>query len=384
MKQGWRLLWPHRGGRTKLQDRRGRYVWLGCGLAVLLASCNSGGTDPGSGPAREQPVESVFKQQPADAQAPKPIQPAYTAPLTGAAMDAPNTSRPFMVVVNNAPQARPQSGLSQADIVYEVLAEGEITRLIGLFQSSSFEGPVGPVRSIRPYFISIGQGYKAIHVHAGGSPDGYSLLADERLAHLDEITNAGALFWRDKARKAPHNLYTSLSQLKEGAAKRGLSQEVAADPVYTFVQKDSDAQEAMSAQQVEATKLEVTFLVQSYRVSYTYEDATHLYKRAINEQPHVDLNTGEALSAANVVVLGTKHRVLDREGRRDVTLIGSGPAVLFQRGKARTVEWSRQHEDDPVRLYEQGREAALQPGQTHVLIVPDQPSFDSHLSYGVK
>lgn len=96
----------------------------------------------------------------------------YTAPLTGLPVDEAITRRPLAVMINNAPAARPQSGLSSADIILEVLAEGGITRFIAIFQSEGAAETVGPVRSIRPYLIELGESYDGVLVHAGGSPGG--------------------------------------------------------------------------------------------------------------------------------------------------------------------------------------------------------------------
>ena len=83
-------------------------------------------------------------------------------------------------MVNNAPAARPQSGLSAADIIIEVLAEGGITRFIAIFQSEGGAESVGPIRSIRPYLIELGESYDGVLIHAGGSPEAYSILQNSR------------------------------------------------------------------------------------------------------------------------------------------------------------------------------------------------------------
>lgn len=365
--------------RWKGWKRRGGFALLACALALSAAGCSAG--DDGQTKAvtdKNDTVRPVLKQEEPSAPAPQTM---YQAPLTGVESAQMNESRPVMVIINNAPQARPQSGLTQADLLYEVLAEGEITRIIALFQSSTFSDAIGPVRSIRPYFISIGKSYGAIQVHAGGSPDGYATIQREKIENLDEITNAGPYFFREKFRKAPHNLYTNLTQIREGASKRSLGAQGPAAPVYSFVKPESSAVETMGSGAREARKVDVTFLVKSYRVSYEYDEAARVYKRSINGTPHIDLNNGETLTAANVVVLGTDHRVLDNEGRRDVRVTGKGAAILFQRGKAMPVEWKRERENDPIRLYDQDREVSLLQGKTHMLIVPNTPTFEEHVVY---
>ncbi|TVY07002.1 DUF3048 domain-containing protein [Paenibacillus cremeus] len=360
--------------------RNGRLALLAGCLACTAAGCEllpKRGSDAAAPPTTgaTAPVQAVSGKQ-----EPPPAAPAvYRAPLTGLELKQKAVGRPVMVMVNNHPSARPQSGLTQADVLYECLAEGEITRIVAVFQSRSFADPIGPVRSIRPYFIEMGKGLDAVQVHAGGSPDAYAQLEREKIDELDEITNAGPYFWRETFRKAPHNLYTNLEKIHAGMAKRGLNGSGSDAPVFRFAPTDAEAVETMGAQAQGAKKVDVTFLLSSYVVSYAYDEASHLYKRSINGVKHIDLNNNEQLTAANVIVMGTDHKVLDNEGRLDVRLTGTGQAKLFQQGKVKDVQWKREKESDPVRYYDQGREISLVPGQTHVLIVPMKPSFEGHL-----
>lgn len=128
-------------------------------------------------------------QQPTSDPAPiETIQPTPTADpsaelisgLTGLPVSEDSLPRPLAVMINNAPAARPQSGVSEADILYEILAEGGITRLIGIFQSHTGVVKIGPIRSIRPYLLDIGESYGGVTVHAGGSPAAYAILQKEK------------------------------------------------------------------------------------------------------------------------------------------------------------------------------------------------------------
>ncbi|AWB43407.1 DUF3048 domain-containing protein [Paenibacillus sp. CAA11] len=331
---------------------------------LLLSAC---GPKEEAAPAAE-PAVTVNDQAPGGT-APAA---AYTSPLTGLPSESAVASRPMAVMINNAPAARPQSGLGEADIVYEVLAEGGITRLVGIFQSSSSGVKIGPVRSIRPYLIDIGESYHGVLVHAGGSPDAYALIQQEHKEELDEIGKGGAYFWRDKTRKAPHNLYTNLEQLHEGTAKQGFAAEDNAVPSYSFKKEDDPAEGNV------AKGVEVKFLLNSYKVSYRYNAETHLYERYIGDKPHQDKDTSQTLSFTNVVVLGADHAVLDDIGRLHVDLTLGGEALLLQRGRVIEGRWIRKA-DDVIRFVQNGQEVPFYPGKTIFNIVPNDPDFQSHV-----
>ncbi len=229
--------------------------------------------------------------------------PQWIAPLTGLPQDHEAKLRPIAVMVNNFSAARPQSGLPDADVIWEVLAEGGITRLVAIYQSTSSTAAIGPIRSNRPYLIRIGEAYHAVLAHAGASNDGYDLLQHHNKDYLDEISNAGAYFYRESFRKPPHNLYSNLEKLRAGALKKKYAETVDI-PTYTW----SDA--SATASGTEAAEVNVHFLMKNYKVSYSYDTAAKLYKRFINDKPHIDLETKAQLTATNLVVLGAKHRTV--------------------------------------------------------------------------
>ncbi|MDP4095768.1 DUF3048 domain-containing protein [Paenibacillus sp. P96] len=345
------------------------------GSALLLLGC--AGLVSCSPQAEEAPpqVSPVVMEEPP---APEPVEPLvehepeYTAPLTGIGIAEPSDQRPLAVMVNNAPAARPQSGLSEADIVYEVLAEGGITRLVAFYQSGGGEVNIGPVRSIRPYLIELAESYGALPVHAGGSNDAYAIFQRQGKQHLDEITNAGTSFWRSPDRKAPHNLYTSLPKLLEGADKRGYP--ITSDvPEYVFEKPE----QMTDGEQV--TAFDIRFMLQSYRVSYTYDEDKQTYLRSVNGEPHIDLNNNGQLSAANVIVMSTSHRVLDDIGRLAVDLNSGGEALIFREGRMIEGKWKHAN-GDIIRFYDGSTEIPLLPGQTYIHIVPAEQPLEGHVS----
>ncbi|MEI2397337.1 MULTISPECIES: DUF3048 domain-containing protein [Paenibacillus] len=345
--------------------------------AALLSAC---GTENAVTVPVPTTVAATVEPQPTEAAQPTPtIAPAagIVSGLTGLPATDGTLPRPLAVMINNAPAARPQSGVSEADILYEVLAEGGITRLIGIFQSHTGVVKIGPIRSIRPYLLDIGESYGGVTVHAGGSPAAYAILQKQKKEDMDEIGRAGAYFWRDKERKAPHNLYSNAAKLREGAGKLGFAESVEV-PGLLFTDPDYAPTEGKPA-----LEFNVSFLLKSYTVGYKYNAEQRTYVRWVNGKPHLDLNNNSPVAAANVIVMGSDHKVLDDVGRLQVDVELGGEALLFQRGVAIPGKWSRRPGDIIRFVKEDGREALMYPGITHILIVPNSPSFGSHVDYAL-
>lgn len=355
--------------------RRLRSLWV-MSLVILLvfASACNGGTGSSTGEAAPAPTAASAEPEATPTPEPTP-ELAFTAPLTGLKRETEAAARPVAVMINNLKPARPQSGLTNADVVWEVLAEGGITRLVAIFQSTdAVTDAIGPIRSIRPYLIDIGESYGAILAHSGASNDAYDILQHQDKPYLDEISNAGPSFWRSKDRKAPHNLYSELAKLREGAEKKGYRSEVTV-PAYTF------AEEGAASSGTAAASVKIKFLLKDYETSYAFDAGSGLYKRSINDEAHTDMNNGEQLSAANVVVLGANHKTLDNVGRLSVDLHAGGSALLFQQGKVIECEWVRS-KDNMVRLMKDGAELPFIPGKTFFHVVPNSPTFAEHVIYG--
>lgn len=334
---------------------------------LLLSACNSQPVVEPK-PAPEQPpapiVEAPAKQEPTY---------PYTSPLTGLGTNQPPEQRPIMVMINNAPPARPQTGLNQADIIYEVLAEGEMTRFLSVFQSQKPD-VIGPVRSIRPYFIQLGVGFDAMLVHAGGSPDALKTLNRSDYSHLDEIPN-GKYFWREQFRKAPHNLYTNTELLEQAMIDKGMR--TTAEPIhFSFLPED-----AVIADGEPAATIEIEFHSLN-KASFQYDAEQKKYLRFTDGKEHIDLSDNKQLAATNVLVISARHRVLDNEGRREVDVVGPGDGYLFQQGNAKKVKWKRSN--GVIKAYADDamtQEMPLLPGQTWVEIVPNAPGLAQHLKF---
>ncbi|RAU93870.1 DUF3048 domain-containing protein [Paenibacillus sp. YN15] len=190
-------------------------IWALAGMLVLapgIAAAAAVGVPVAAGQARseELPEDDRMKA-------------GYSVqfPLTGLFSIGQKDVRPIAVMVENSPAARPQSGLGDADVVYEILAEGDITRFVA-FYHSRVPGKVGPVRSIRPYYVDVAAAMDAVLVHAGWSQEAMNRVAAGGVDHFDEVYGDRVYYWRSPDRKPPHNLYTSIEGIRRGMEKKQL------------------------------------------------------------------------------------------------------------------------------------------------------------------
>ena len=272
---------------------------------------------------------------------------------------------PLAIVVENSPEARPHSGLTRADVVYETLAEGGISRFLALYLSGD-AATVGPVRSLRHYFAFIAAEYGADLVHIGSSPQGFAWRDVLGLGKLDESAGDPGV-WRNRARLAPHNAFTDTAADRAHLAARGWQQGNGWGPLRFGPTSPEGGQPAES--------LSITFLPWQYGVRYTWDPAAERYRRFMAGAPHRDAETGEQISPASVVVQFADIAPIpgDTAGRVNVGLDdSSGPLLVYSQGVVREGTWHKGAPQDPTRwLDADGRRVVLPPGPVWVEIVPN-------------
>ena len=122
--------------------------------------------------------------------------------------------KPIVVMMENHSLSRPTAGLENASIIYETIIEGDITRFLAIFDPTIEAKKIGPVRSVRPFFVEIAEEWNPVLFHAGGSQDAMYKLTYSKVDNVNEISGDGIYFWRDTQRAMPHNLFTSINQIK--------------------------------------------------------------------------------------------------------------------------------------------------------------------------
>ncbi|WP_106406335.1 DUF3048 domain-containing protein [Bacillus marinisedimentorum] len=325
-----------------------------------------------------QQQEPEQQEEKKEEKKPEPEKPEYkhTFPLTGIGTDEEIGTRPVAVMVNNHPKARPQSGLHKADVVYEVLAEGDITRLLAVFQSEQPDS-IGPVRSARDYYIELSKGFDAFYVTHGYSPEAKQMLDSGYVPSINGLFYDGTLFKRADFRKAPHNSYITYENVLKGAEQKGVDMEK--EPAaYTFLSEqelDSLTEDESST----AADVTVEHADRSYATAqYKYNETEKKYERFSMDEQTIDRETETPVTIDNLFIVETGHRVIDSAGRRQIDLKSGGSAYLIQQGKLRKVEWK--NETGRIIPVENGQPAGLVPGKTWISIIPESPGLEQQVT----
>jgi hypothetical protein len=309
-------------------------------------------------------VSDIFRDD-----VPPPNPPSYQCPLDGTKLTQSNRAvsarRPVIVQVDNAPGARPQSGLSQADIVYEAMAEGDITRFSAIFACHEAD-VVGPVRSARLVNLELVPQYSALLANSGSSPGVTAEIeAHSEIPNIVE-SNYPQAFYRVFDREAPHNLMSSTQTIREAAAGGGHQSEVSL-PSLTF--KDDSP-----SPQVQQIRLRYSPYVD---VSYSYNAGTNSWLRSLQGDPHIDTLTGEQLQVRNVIIqyvnISESDIVEDVSGSLGLSfqLTGSGRVQVLRDGNLVEGTWKRESATS-ITTYQDasGQAIALNRGLTFVQLVP--------------
>jgi len=300
--------------------------------------------------------------------------------------------RPLGLMIENHREARPQSGLSSADVVYEAVAEGGITRFLAVFYCQ--DAPyVGPVRSARIYFVRLIQGYGnyPLYAHVGGAntPGPADALGEIRdlewgsYNDLNQFSVPFPYFWRDYERlpnrATEHTVYSSTAKLWQYAAsQRGLTNVdkdgESWDKNFTLWKFQDDADKSKRGT---VNKISFSFwqsFQSDYSVVWNYNSENNSYQRENGGSPHLDKNNGKQLTAKNVIVVFTKESPANdgyEGGHILYKIVGSGDGLLFQNGQAVKISWEKESEESQIRFYDNvGKEVSLVRGQDWVEILP--------------
>lgn len=270
---------------------------------------------------------------------------------------------PVAVMIENLVSSRPPSGLSKANLVYEALAEGGITRFMAMYTGEMVTIPeIGPVRSARSYYLDWALAYDALYVHVGGSPQSFIDINKYEVFDLNQFYNS-QYFWRDSERSAPHNLYTS-GELLAYALR---DNEAAEAGDYTVWQFKDDAN--LTDRPTGEKNITIDFSSFNYKVEYKYDREKNDYIRYQAGEIHQDKDESE-IRAKNVIVQKVKTYLIDQQ-RLGMDTVAEGEAFIFRDGQAVEGRWEKKSRDARTLYYdEEGNEIEFNAGTSWIEIIP--------------
>lgn len=329
-------------------------------LSLALAGCGTSTpsqTPPASEPAAETPEAAAPEPEPAQ----EPAAGEESQVWTNRWQEA----RPVFVMLDNHSGARPQSGLKDALMVYEMLAEGNITRYLAVFNGVG-DYEIGPIRSARPYFINRALEYDGLYVHVGGSPQAFADLVNLKVADVDGLSAGSNIFWRKSHKKIPHNMYSTLDAIRKDANRRKYRTEAEfTPPVY------ARSPEAPAGEATDSVRLVYRSGSSGYASGYLYDAALGLYMRQLNGKPHLDELDQSPLTAVNVILQTVRSKAVDNEGRLVMEDVGSGTGWFISMGTRIPIRWEKSdRRSETIFKTEDGSRIKLNPGMTWIQVIP--------------
>ncbi len=292
------------------------------------------------------------QKQPPKSEYVKPVQPPepvvlYENPLNGEMEENDySKNRPFAIMLNNLQVALPQSSVSSADMIFEMNVEGNITRMMALFQNIDDVGNIGSIRSARPYYLNLAEAFDAIYIHAGGSEQAYSDMSSKGITHIDGVRGSGEIFWRDEYRKKnvayEHSMFTSgekISTIVPNMKIRHVHNDGFAAP-YKFTNNVVAAQGQLLANETGRLTEFKVWMNKNKTTRFMYDPDQRKYLVSEYGAPYIDGNTDEQLATKNVIVMYVAYGNVkgDKEGRlyADMT---SGKGVYICEGRSMDINW---------------------------------------------
>ena len=282
--------------------------------------------------------------------------------------------RPYAIMINNISDAIPQSGISQADVIYEATVEGSITRMMAVFEDFSKVKKIGSVRSCRFYFAYWATEWDAIYCHFGQSGYALNFLDSGKVDALGARDDtAYVTYYRDSAKVAPHNVYTTKDNLDNGTSAKKYSTSYSKNYKghFNFTKYGTSVklQNAKNANSVYT----------NYKINssyFVYDKNTKLYNRFQYGQKHIDEVNGEQLKCKNIIIEQADAPLFDDGKSVNFKIVGSGKGTFITEGKAIPITWKKKNSTAITHFYDaSGKEIQLNTGKTFICVMPTDQSI---------
>lgn len=336
--------------------------------AAVFTGCSNAQETQASETQTETETVTVESESETEAALPDGMMYSY---LTGEPVDtAIGTQRPFAIMINNIEDAIPQSGISQAEIMYECPVEYGITRLMCVFQDISNLDKVGSIRSARHYYVDLANDNDAIYVHFGWSPFAEERITNDGIKSVNGLFDNGTVFFRTDDKEAPHNVYTSKEGLEASLSWTDQTRDYPEgyEGRLVFNHTDVTPKEGQDA-------VKVTMPFTNNSPWFEYDPETGLYNRYQFGAAHIDAENNEQLAFKNLVIQYADRTVISEQDHQDFNLYGEGQGLYISDGKAVEITWKKADKNDKTRYYyADGTEVSLNQGKTYMACVPTDMS----------
>ncbi|MCK9443118.1 MAG: DUF3048 domain-containing protein [Tissierellaceae bacterium] len=325
-------------------------------VALLAASCK-----------KEEIEEPIIAEEPIEVEIEEtvveeiPEKIGIPSPLSGIyGVEEKVNRRPVAIMFDNHNGARWQSGLKDAEIVYEYLVEAPYTRYLGIYLLND-PSSIGPIRSARPYFITTVLEYDAVYVRVGGSNQAMADVKSLRIADIDGLSSSNKVFWRVSHKKMPHNLYSSMEAIRTTQEERKYRMMGEFTP-FKF-------KEDGKLNGTKGSKIIINYN-KNNKTEYIYKEEDKIYSRYKDGKLHIDEIDESPIVAKNIIIQRAKTKVLDKEGRLDIQLIGQGEGLFLTNGEYIDIKWVKESREGKTKYYdENGSEIELTPGVTWIQVI---------------
>ncbi|MCL1877206.1 DUF3048 domain-containing protein [Candidatus Saccharibacteria bacterium] len=297
------------------------------------------------------------------------VEQKFYSPLTGRRVaNEEITRRPVVaVMIENSFDARPQSGLVDAGVVFEAIAEGGITRFVALYQESEPEF-IGPIRSARPYYLDWVAAFDPAIIHVGGSEEALDMLRGNWYGlNIDEIDDS--VIFRVNDRYAPHDAYTNFKKYSAYLNKKNKT----SSDFVGWARQDGKARNDVD--ELSAKSIDVGISVGGFVVHYDYDVATNSYKRSVGGEPHNDREKGR-ISPDVVIALRSTYGLLEDGLHSKYQTIGENEVYIFQNGNVIKGTWQKDGVKSQIKFFdESGTEIKLNRGQVWITAIGQNESI---------
>lgn len=328
----------------------------------------------------QEDVSSVVSEEPAPSSVAE-VKYENINPLTGENNLATSAKgqRPIAFMINNHPDARPHWGLCSADVVIEGLVEGGSTRMMWMFSDVSNVPKIGSLRSMRHDFVEMADGFNAILVHWGGSPQAYNSVSANGVDDIDGLNDNNTNFFRDQTRNVAkeHTGYSTGKNILAAIEQKGFETKVDSQYASPFTFGKPD--EKLTLNDGTCKQVDVFFSNVGYNHTFTYDESDGLYYNSIEGTPMTDDN-GQQMAVTNVIGLYMDVSTIagDASGRVDMDL-SSGEGFYVSNGTYETITWKKGNTpSNPLKLYDKnGNELVLNAGKSWIGLLPENYSANT-------